>query len=235
MPSRKETKTVIRRTEERIYGVFIDGVALDRAAKRYGRKVDLKALVRGITDGATPLFVKYYTVIPHEDDARQLTFLDAISRNGLSVVVKRLPPVGIERQVDAYVEMASDMLAFAAGNDAPGLSEIPSPRRDSHPINKRGVLRSASALSEKTASQQDSVSVQLHSTEKKIRRVITIVCPSEALSYPISLANEFGADTVTVDFTRPRNRDVLKSAHKWIDLSSSESIWKEVRSASPRR
>ena len=41
------------------------------------------------------------------------------------------------------------------------------------------------------------------------------------------IARELGADTVTADFAQFNTGDVLKSAAKWIDLSDSETIWRE--------
>ena len=64
-------------------------------------------------------------------------------------------------------------------------------------------------------------------TDKDAQRIVTVVCPSRELSYPISLVGELGVDTVTADFGQFNNKDVLKSAAKWIDLSDSETIWRE--------
>src|SRR5690606_8296126 len=55
---------------------------------------------------------------PYEDDSRQRAFLDAVRRAGLQVVVKRLPPKGITRQVSVEVEMASDIVAFGLGQNS---------------------------------------------------------------------------------------------------------------------
>jgi hypothetical protein len=106
---------LIKKKEKRIVGIFIDGVNLDRATRRVSKRVDLSALVRGVSSGSTPVVARYYTVIPHEDDSRQHAFLDAVARAGLTVVVKRLPPKGVERQVSTDIEMASDIVAFSLG------------------------------------------------------------------------------------------------------------------------
>ncbi|RIL03437.1 MAG: hypothetical protein DCC75_12980, partial [Proteobacteria bacterium] len=58
-------------------------------------------------------------------------------------------------------------------------------------------------------------------------RIVTVVCPGRDLSYPISLAKELGADTVNADFGQFNTGDILKSAAKWIDLSDSETIWRD--------
>ena len=109
-------KGFIRRRERKEVGLFIDGTGLDRATRRINRKVDMSALVRGVTSGLKPVVARYYTLIPYEDDSRQRAFLDAVSRAGLSVIVKRLPPKGISRQVSVDLEMAADIVAFALGH-----------------------------------------------------------------------------------------------------------------------
>jgi len=53
------------------------------------------------------------------------------------------------------------------------------------------------------------------------------VCPSRELTYPVSLVKELGVDTITADFGQFNTGDLLKSAAKWIDLSDSETIWRE--------
>ena len=94
---------VIKRRQSKLLGLFIDGTGLDRATRRLNRRVDLTALVRGVTSGIKPSVARYYTLIPYEDDSRQRAFLDAVSRAGLSVIVKRLPPKGVTRQVSVDV------------------------------------------------------------------------------------------------------------------------------------
>ncbi|MEZ4754639.1 MAG: hypothetical protein R3A13_10105 [Bdellovibrionota bacterium] len=79
--------------------MFIDGTGLDRAARRLNRKVDIESLIRGVTSGIKPSILRYYTLIPFEDDSRQSAFLDAVAKTGLSVIVKRLPPKTVNRQV----------------------------------------------------------------------------------------------------------------------------------------
>ncbi|RIL03501.1 MAG: hypothetical protein DCC75_12915, partial [Proteobacteria bacterium] len=83
-------KGVVKRTERRVLGLFIDGTGLDRATRRINRKVDMSSLVKGVTSGIPPTIARYYTLIPYEDDSRQRAFLDAVMRAGLSVIVKRL-------------------------------------------------------------------------------------------------------------------------------------------------
>lgn len=112
---RKQEPAVIKRTGKRAIGLFIDGTGLDRAARRLNRRVDMAALVRGVTSGTAPLVARYYTLIPFEDDSRHRAFLDAVARAGLTVIVKRLPPKGVTRQVSVDLEMAADIVAFAYG------------------------------------------------------------------------------------------------------------------------
>jgi hypothetical protein len=54
-----------------------------------------------------------------------------------------------------------------------------------------------------------------------------VVCPSRELAYPLGLSKEFEVDTTTADFGQFNTGDVLKSAAKWIDLSDSETIWRD--------
>jgi len=206
---------VLKRKERRVLGLFIDGTGLDRATRRLKRKVDLTRLVRGVTSGSTPVVARYYTLIPYEDDSRQRAFLDAVHRAGLQVIVKRLPPKGITRQVSVDTEMAADIIAFAQGHTkfsnlstydpkdftATG-SALPSamPFMEVKPDMEPLIEEAPEALL--APNKQPSVN---------IHRIVTVVCPSRELSYPISLAKELGIDTAT----------------KWIDLSDSETIWRE--------
>ena len=225
--TRKKTSTVIKRREKRILGIFIDGVGLDRATRRMHQKIEMSALVQSLSTGSQLAVCRYYTVIPHEDDSRQLAFLDAVAKAGLTVVVKRLPPKGITRQVTTDVEMAVDITAFSLGcttfcgdyvyrpadnqyAQRPGRMMVPS-RRLVEPREEPETVR---------ASSGDA------SDGTRIRRIATVVCPTQETAYSISLANELGVDTVTADFANPRARNIMKSSAKWIDLSTSETIWR---------
>ena len=209
---------LIKKKERRIVGLFIDGVNLDRATRRVNRKVDLQALVRGVCSGSTPVVARYYTVIPHEDDSRQRAFLDAVSRAGLSVIVKRLPPKGIDRQVSTDLEMAADIVAFSLG-----LSSF-SKENEYLPAELQAAKQfavsggGAGNAGDRKALDPDS---------QNCRRSVVVICPSRELSYPMSLSKNLGADTTTADFSQFSGGDVLKSAAKWIDLSGSETIWRE--------
>jgi hypothetical protein len=222
-------KGKVKRTQRRTIGLFIDGTGLDRATRRINRKVDMSALVKGVTSGLSPVVARYYTLIPYEDDSRQRAFLDAVNRAGLSVIVKRLPPKGITRQVSVDVEMAADIIAFALGHSRfSTLSEyIPAPLDGQ---SAPGIIRPIAGQNGAAAhaSQESSAEEPAEQTSKTPEsRIITVVCPSRDLAYPISLVKELGVDTVSADFGQFVGSDVLKSAAKWIDLSDSETIWRE--------
>jgi len=230
---------IVKRREKRVLGLFIDGTGLDRATRRIARKVDLTNLVRGVTSGITPVTARYYTLIPFEDDSRQRAFLDAVCRANLEVIVKRLPPKGITRQVSVDVEMTADIVAFALGHQRfgdlgryqPGMGDgsFESSRGSAIPsalpfVQSRRERRKASPSQE--PARLESPFAQTSSAHYE-KRIITVVCPSRELSYPLSVVKELGVDTVTADFGQFNPGDILKSAAKWIDLSDSETIWKE--------
>lgn len=216
---------IVKRAERRVLGLFIDGTGLDRATRRLNRKVNMTALVRGVTSGSTPVVARYYTLIPYEDDSRQRAFLDAVNRAGLQVIVKRLPPKGVTRQVSVDVEMAADMLAFTMGHSSFGaLSEYIPEEKQGMGQDKLHKMAQKQNESEQPSEAQQSAEA---AAQGKVRRIVTLVCPSRDLAYPISLSSELGAETITADFGEFAGGDVLKSASKWIDLSGSETIWRE--------
>lgn len=243
----KLAKGVVKRTERREVGLFIDGTGLDRATRRLKRRVDIASLVRGVTSGIPPIVSRYYTLIPNEDDARQFAFLDAVARGGPDIVVKRLPPKGITRQVSVDLEMASDIVAFAFGQNTfveqdryipsdykaldselnrARLGIIPMMAKKAQQANdsaKEGELSTVEA-SDQAMPQKESV---ISSPNGSAKRIIVVVCPSRELAYPIMLIRDRGVDTVTADFGQFSGNDVLKSAAKWIDLSDSETIWRD--------
>lgn len=237
-------KGVVKRNKRRTLGLFIDGTGLDRAARRMNRKIDMPKFIRGVTSGLTPAAARYYTLIPNEDDSRQRSFLDAIRRAGLQVIVKRLPPKGITRQVSVDLEMAADIVAFSLGHSRfSSLGEYqsenhsePHQTKKTIPMIPRGASLSAIEQSHDVSRDDDaelstgnSQAEAPNSDDSNVQRVITVVCPSRELAYPISLANELGVDTVTADFGQFNNKDILKSAAKWIDLSDSETIWRDSK------
>jgi hypothetical protein len=220
-----EKPKVIRRSEPRIYSVFVDGVALDRATKRLGKRVNYEALVKSLCVGGSADIARYYTLLPEEDDARQSAFFDAIAGAGLDVIKKRLPPKGLNRQVSTDVEMATDMLsvvlgrkdacsaslAIASGN----YSVVPRSSRFSGTKEKQP----AAPLDNSTSGNKDV----------KFKHSIIVVCPSKEISYAINLCRHFGAETITADFGSIIGRDILKGAEKWVDLTFSDSIWMPVK------
>jgi hypothetical protein len=207
---KKDKDVVVKRREKKILGIFIDGPALDRAARRMGRKIELSSLLQGVASGITPTVARYYTLIPYEDDSRHRAFLDAVRSAGFRVIVKRLPPKGITRQVTVDVEMAADIVAFGLGHSS--FSEL----SDYHPETVEP--RAAPADGEPPEEEKQVIPV---------KRIATVVCPSRELAYPLSLIRELGVDTASADFGKFNTGDILKSAAKWIDLSDSETIWRD--------
>ena len=246
------SKGVVKRTERREVGLFIDGTGLDRATRRLKRRVDIASLVRGVTSGIPPIVSRYYTLIPNEDDARQFAFLDAVARGGPDIVVKRLPPKGITRQVSVDLEMAADIVAFAFGQNTfveqdryipsdykaldselnrARLGIIPMLAKKSQQVNDPAVEEHLSTSTAEVPAEISAPSIKNDltnsSSNSTIKRVIVVVCPSRELAYPITLIRDRGVDTVTADFGQFSGNDILKSAAKWIDLSDSETIWRD--------
>lgn len=227
-------KGVLRRRERREFGLFIDGTGLDRATRRLKKRVDMPKFIRGVTAGAVPVVARYYTLIPYEDDSRQHSFLDALRRAGLRIVVKRLPPKGVQRQVSVDVEMAADIIAFGLGkSEFSVLSEYVTPELSKNApqrplsLKVRQQIPAANAKNSAPPAKEEPNVAEKQEPSGPVQRVVTVVCPSRDLSYPIALIKELGVDTITADFGQFNNKDVLKSAAKWIDLSDSETIWKE--------
>lgn len=233
-------KGFIKKRERKTVGLFIDGTSLDRATRRINRKVDMSALVRGVTSGITPIVARYYTLIPYEDDSRQRAFLDAVARAGLSVIVKRLPPKGVNRQVSVDLEMAADMVAFALGltsfskeNEylpADLLAAVQGYPHGAAPVRRGAplqVTRGGSSSDEDKTPDTEENSTPLINDASPSQRKVVVVCPSRDLSYPIGLIKDLGADTTNADFGQFNTGDILKSASKWIDLSDSETIWRD--------
>lgn len=216
----------IKKREKRVVGLFIDGTGLDRATRRINRKVDMAALVRGVTSGIAPVVARYYTLVPYEDDSRQRAFLDAVARAGLSVIVKRLPPKGITRQVSIDLEMAADMVAFAHGLTSFSKENEYMPADAAIHTPAQYLRRQQAEVVEGTDDQEETQVVTIPDI-KTAPRSIVVVCPSREIAYPLSLIKNISADTTTADFGQFNTGDVLKSAQKWIDLSDSETIWRD--------
>jgi hypothetical protein len=232
----------------KLLSVLVDGTGLDRASRRLMRKVDLSALLKSLSFGSTPTLAKYYTIIPYDDDSRQLAFLDAVRNSGFQVVIKRLPPKGINKMVSVDVDMASDIMAFGLG--FPGFNgEV---EQDTNQLKKNDdFLNQASNGTRQTLHTPNMDSVKertlietgindtsnkspysdkhfsLKSGKEHSHRKLVVVCPSKDISYPISLISQIGVDTITADFGKyNKTKDILKSAVNFIDLSDSENIWK---------
>jgi hypothetical protein len=215
---------IVRRRQRRVVGVFIDGTGLDRATRRIARKVDLSRLLRGVSLGTDPVVARYYTIIPFEDDSRHRAFLDAVERSGLSVVVKRLPPKGISRQVTTEVEMASDMIAFAQGFERfASFSQDLQDEADGRLVSN-GFQQLHPPLTKNSPTDLPSSG---DTQPMDVKRILIAVCPERDLVYPITLADQLGAEVHIADFGKFIGGGVLSSAAQWIDLSDSETIWRE--------
>lgn len=174
---------VLKRKQKRRVALLINGTGLDRATRRLEKKVDMSNLVKGLTSGIEIEMARYYTLVPYEDDARQVSFLDAITRANLEVISKRLPPKGVKRQVSMDVHMASDLITFAFGKYA-------------------------------------------KNPDENVKRVVCVVCPGRELNYAIYQANELGVETTLADFGLYGQTDGWNGVDRWVDLSTSETIWR---------
>ena len=190
---------IFKRRQKRKLGLLIDGVGLDRATRRLERKIDLTKFVTSVCEGLKPEIARYYTLVPHEDDARQLAFLDAVEKAGLEVMLKRLPPKGVKRQVSMDIHMAVDAMAFANG-------------RSNEIIQRRTPL---------TTQLSPDIEGETYS------RHLIIVCPNRELSYSIHVATQLGVKTTLADFGQYGSSDSWQGIDRWVDLSTSETIWRD--------
>jgi hypothetical protein len=207
---------LIKRRTKRIVGVFIDSAGLDRATRRLDRKVDLSQLVRGLAGGVNIACGRYYVLIPNEDDARQFAYLDAVERAGLEVVTKRLPPKGVKRQVSMDVHMATDIISFAYGH----LGKV----EDGKPIELPKTEEGGEVTS-------NIIKAPIPKIDRETKRSIVVVCPSRELSYAMFVAHELGVETSLADFGLYGTSSGWKGIDRWIDLSTSETIWREKTAA----
>lgn len=196
---------VLKRKAKRVLGLFIDGVGLDRATRRLDKKIDLGRLVSGITSGLNIEIARYYTLIPNEDDARQFAFLDAVEKAGLEVVVKRLPPKGVNKVVSVDPHISVDLVTFAYGKF------------------QKSVTKPIEESNEKMLEETKDVTPIKSSN---LSRTAIIVCPSKELSYAIYVANGLGVETSMADFGQYGHSDGWRGVDHWIDLSTSETIWR---------
>jgi hypothetical protein len=192
---------VLKRRSRRIVGFFVDGVGLDRATRQCPKKVDLQRLITNLTEGISPVVCRYYTLIPHEDDARQFSFLDAVERAGMEAMVKRLPPKGIKRHVAMDVHIASDVMAFSFGHfDAKPVEQ--KPVEDSQEHHDTGIIH-------------------------QVKRIAYVICPSRELTYGLYLSSTTGTEISLCDFGLYGSSDGWKGINRWVDLSTSDSIWRD--------
>lgn len=205
---------VMKRKAKRRMGLFIDATGLDRATRRLERKVDLSRLISGLTSGIKLEIARYYCLIPYEDDARQFAFLDAVERAGIEVITKRLPPKGVKRQVSMDVHLASDLISYSFGLFADA--------------ERAAKIKVANA--DETAEQAEQKVITAPSAvagTSEIKRIATVVCPSRELSYAIFVAHQLGVETSLADFGLYGTSDGWKGVDRWIDLSTSETIWRD--------
>ncbi len=185
---------ILKRKNRRIPGVFIDATGLDRATRRISKKIDLSKLLQTISGGTAVEVAKYYCLIPYEDDARQLSYLDAVNRAGFEVVTKRLPPKGVNRQVSLDVQIATDMINFCYGYYA---------------------------KKESTSTNEEAADISEAPQDLKDKRILTVVCPSMELNYSFLWAKNLGAETVVADFGIHNTNESQNGITNWIDLSNS--------------
>jgi len=208
-------KGVIKRKARRKIGLFIDGAGLDRATRRLDRKVDLSNLVKSLCSGIEPEVARYYTLVPYEDDARQFAFLDAVERAGLEVVVKRLPPKGVKRQVSMDVHIACDLVGYAYGHFAEKQAAEEAKTQANREVNQPSTSGTVPIIKEPKKPTSD-----------EILRIATVVCPSREISYSLHLSNAIGVETCLADFGIYGNSDGWRGVDRWLDLSTSETIWR---------
>jgi hypothetical protein len=222
----RSASSIIRRRSNRKIAVFVDGPALDRASKRLSKKIDLRSLVRTLSSGIEPVFARYYTLIPFEDDSRHRSFLNAVEGAGFEVYVKRLPPKGITRQVSVDIEIATDLVAFSLGLDNLPLAETTSEATYLSQPNV-GVTR-VNANSD-IQSYGNSISANSdNNTDETIIRTAVIVCPGRDLVHSFTLLKINGVETVCADFGKFGSPELTRLSTKCIDLSVSETIWRET-------
>lgn len=220
---------IVKRKIKRHMGLFIDATGLDRATRRLERKVDLARLVQGITSGAKLEVARYYALIPYEDDARQFAFLDAVERAGVEVITKRLPPKGVKRQVSMDVHIAADMVSFAHGvfADKAAAKEAAKAVVNGSPQSVLGSHHVLGSPESEIVAPPPVVQTPAPAPrDPNIRRMITVVCPSRELSYALFMCSDLGIETSLADFGLYGSSDGWKGVDRWIDLSTSETIWR---------
>lgn len=217
---------IVKRKQRRRLGLFVDGIGLDRATRRLARKVDLSQLVAGLCAGLKPEIARYYTLVPYEDDARQFAFLDAVEKAGLEVITKRLPPKGVKRQVSMDVHMATDLIAFSLGLFAHEAIQ----QETAMQANGEPVMIDRNAGREHVNGNgghrfPEGKRLTPH-FDPDIQRLAVVVCPTRELTYSIYMSHIFGVETSLADFGLYGISDGWKGVDRWVDLSTSETIWR---------
>ncbi len=206
---------VVKRKVKRVVGLFVDGVSLDRATYRLERKIDLSKLVTSLTEGVPAEVMRYYTLIPYDDDARQFSFLSAVERAGLEAVAKRLPPKSVTRKVAMDVHIATDLMLFASGNFA-----------------KREIKQDKENTADNFIITDDMEEKDLRlnlgqECDSSVKRIAILLCPSREISYALYIAHQLGVEIELVDFGSYSKSDNWRNIDKWVDLSTSETIWRD--------
>jgi hypothetical protein len=217
----KENSKILRRTKKEIF-LIVDGPSLDRACRRLGKRIDLQNLISVSCTGNSPLISRYYTLIPNEDDSRQRAFLSAIENLGLEVIIKRLPPKGVNKQINLDAEMSTDMTLFALGQ----LKFLNQEERVGS--TTQHMLKQSVKLDRFSESQVDldlnaPNSENIDNTQSN--KCIILVCPSRDLLYTFNLVKNLQCEIVCVDFGRSSNSEINSIFSNNIDLSRSESVW----------
>jgi hypothetical protein len=214
---------VVKRKVKRRLGLFIDGVGLDRATRRLERKVDLTKLVAGLTSGLPIEVARYYTLVPYEDDARQFAFLDAVERAGLEVVTKRLPPKGVTRQVSMDVHIAADLISFSCGQFKASTGR----KEEVMEAVANGVGHALPIPSAIITPPPAPEPVIARGPTPEVKRVNIVVCPNREVNYALYVSHNLGVETSLADFGLYGSSDGWKGVDRWIDLSTSETIWRD--------
>jgi NYN domain len=219
-PRAPQKEVIVKRSTKKVHGLFVDGIALDRISKRLNRKLSFNGLLSTMCAGGTPVVARYYTIIPHEDDSRHHSFLDAVRNAGFTVIVKRLPPKGVNRHVSIDLEMALDVVTFGFG-----FAHFP----DSHDFHRTSSYDPDEIP---RPSRRKLFEEELSHTLKGLQdpspslRAVTVVCPSRELTYPMELLKGYGIETTSADFGRFQSGDLLKAAAQFVDLTDADSLWR---------
>ena len=127
--------------------------------------------------------------------------------------------------------MAADMVAFAHGltsfSKENEYMPADAPLRAAAIHTPAQYVRRQQAEEMESSEDKEQTPVETIPDIKTAPRSIVVVCPSRELAYPLSLVKDIAADTTSADFGQFNTGDILKSAQKWIDLSDSETIWRD--------